>query len=201
MTDLAPAAAEASPPDSSGVTPSQTIGPFLAIVLPWDDGSDIVLPDAPGAITITGQLTDGAGEPVPDGLIEIWQADPDGGFDHPDDPRGARAWAGFRGFGRCATNASGVFSFRTLKPGALPDGQGAREAPHLDVSVFARGLLNRLVTRVYFPDETQANAHDPVLRDLPEDERELLIAVPQPEGELRFDIRMQGEQQTPFFAL
>jgi protocatechuate 3,4-dioxygenase alpha subunit len=184
-----------------GVTPSQTVGPFLAIVLPWADGADIVAPGSPGTITITGRLTDGAGAPVPDGLIEVWQADPDGRFDHPDDPRGALARAGFRGFGRCATDVEGVFSFCTLKPGALPDGQGGTEAPHLDVSVFARGLLNRLVTRIYFPDEADANANDPVLRELTKDEHELLIAVPQPGTGLRFDIRMQGEQQTPFFQL
>jgi protocatechuate 3,4-dioxygenase alpha subunit len=188
-------------PPEHGVTPSQTVGPFLAIVLPWADGADIVTAHSPGAITITGQLTDGAGAAVPDGLIEVWQADPDGRFDHPDDPRGAHTWAGFRGFGRCPTDADGMFSFRTVKPGALPAGQGGTEAPHLDVSVFARGLLNRLVTRIYFPDEATANASDPVLQEVPEDERELLVAVPQPGGGLRFDICMQGEQQTPFFQL
>ncbi|TAM87544.1 MAG: protocatechuate 3,4-dioxygenase subunit alpha, partial [Jatrophihabitans sp.] len=104
-----------------GCTPSQTIGPFLSITLPWPDGPDVVPDATAGAIRIVGRLTDGAGEPVPDGLVEIWQADPAGRFAHPDDPRGP-APAGFRGFGRCPTDADGAFWFRTLKPGALPAG-------------------------------------------------------------------------------
>ncbi len=182
-------------------TPSQTVGPYLAIVLPWEDGPDIAAPATAGAVVITGRLLDGAGETVPDGLIEIWQADPAGRFDHPDDPRGAQAYAGFRGFGRCPTGADGEFHFRTVKPGPLPDGAGGNEAPHLDVSVFARGLLQRLVTRIYFPDEHDANAADPVLRGLGPRERKLLTAISEGDGALRFDIRMQGPDETPFFAI
>ena len=92
-----------------GSTPSQTVGPFLAIVLPWEDGPDVAAAGTPGRITITGRLTDGAGEPVPDGLVEVWQADPDGRFNHPDDPRGALVRPGFRGFGRCPTDATGAY--------------------------------------------------------------------------------------------
>ncbi len=183
-----------------GTTPSQTVGPYLSIVLPWPDGSDVVAEDAPGAIRISGRLTDGAGVPVPDGLIETWQADADGGFAHPDDPRG-RATGDFRGFGRCPTDADGCFWLRTIKPGALPSGDGATEAPHIDVSVFARGLLHRLVTRIYFPDEASANEADPVLAGLSADDRARLIAVLQPDGSLRFDIRLQGDGETPFFEL
>ncbi len=184
-----------------GLTPSQTVGPFLSIVLPWPDGPEMVPPDTPGAVRLVGRMLDGAGEPVPDGLVEIWQADPDGRFDHPDDPRGAvTAKPEFRGFGRCPTDARGEFAFRTVKPGALPAGDGQGEAPHLDVSVFARGLLHRLVTRVYFPGEP-ANAADPVLADLSQGEREALTAVPQPDGSLRFDIRLQGAGETPFFLV
>jgi protocatechuate 3,4-dioxygenase alpha subunit len=183
-----------------GCTPSQTIGPFLAIVLPWKDGPDVVPDGTPGAITIAGQLVDGAGEPVPDGLIETWQADPQGRFAHPDDPRGAVA-PGFRGFGRCPTDADGRFWFRTLKPGPLPAEDGAVEAPHIDVSVFARGLLNRLVTRIYFPDEQEANDADPVLRTLAPEQRSLLLLQPEADGTLRFDVRLQGEPETPFFRL
>ena len=139
-------------------TPSQTVGPFLAIVLPWPDGPDVV---SEGGVLITGRLLDGAGEPVPDGLIETWQADPDGRFDHPSDPRGAVRYQGFRGFGRCPTAADGRFVIRTRKPGALPTPQGEVEAPHLNVTVFARGLLKHVVTRLYFPDEQEANAADP----------------------------------------
>jgi len=181
-------------------TPSQTVGPFLHIVLPWADGPYIVADDTSGALEISGQLTDGGGDPVPDGLIEVWQADPDGNFDHPDDPRGRHRYPGFRGFGRCDTDKDGRFYFRTLKPGPLPAENDLLEAPHLDVSVFARGLLHRLVTRLYFPDETAANALDPVLSKLPEPDRGLLIAQPDAAG-LRFDIRLRGERETPFFIL
>lgn len=183
-----------------GSTPSQTIGPFLSMTLPWPDGPDVVPEGTPGSFRIMGRLTDGAGEPVPDGLIEIWQADPDGRFAHPDDPRGPVP-AGFCGFGRCATDAGGEFWFRTRKPGPLPAEGGGTEAPHLDVSVFARGLLNRLVTRIYFPDEPAANAADPVLASLAADQRDRLIARPDGDGALRFDILLQGERETPFFRL
>ncbi len=143
------------------LTPSQTIGPFLAIGLPWPDGPFVVPEGTPGAITISGLVLDGAGEPVPDALIETWQAAPDGSFAHPDDPRGpgaawrpgARAGSGFRGFGRCPTDGDGRYRIITLRPGALPRPGGRTEAPHIDVSVFARGLLDRVVTRIYFPDE------------------------------------------------
>jgi protocatechuate 3,4-dioxygenase, alpha subunit len=186
-----------------GSTPSQTVGPFLSIGLPWADGPDVVPDGTTGAVRIAGTLTDGAGAPVPDGLIEIWQADPAGRFAHPDDPRGP-VDSGFRGFGRCATDAAGGFWFRTVKPGPLPCEEDLAEAPHLDVSVFARGMLHRLVTRVYFPDEATGNAADPVLRDLDPAERALLTALPQPDGTLRFDIRLQAGAdgpETPFFAV
>ena len=183
-----------------GCTPSQTVGPYLAITLPWPDGPDVVPEGTPGAFTVVGRLTDGAGEPVPDGLIETWQADPQGRFAHPDDPRGP-VQPGFRGFGRCPTDADGAFWIRTVKPGPLPAGDGGTEAPHLDVSVLARGLLQRLVTRIYFPDETDANATDPVLSTLDPDERALLVAQPVDATTLRFDIRLQGEAETPFFTV
>jgi protocatechuate 3,4-dioxygenase alpha subunit len=181
-------------------TPSQTVGPFLAIVLPWPDGPDVVRAGTPGSVTILGRLLDGAGEPVPDGLIETWQADPDGRFVHSGDPRGPGA-PGFRGFGRCPTDAAGGYWIRTRKPGPLPAETGATEAPHIDVSVFARGLLNRLVTRIYFPDEAAANAADPVLGTLDPAQRPRLIAEPEPDGTLRFDIHLQGDLETPFFLL
>ena len=183
-----------------GCTPSQTVGPFLAIVLPWPDGPDVIPAGTPGAITINGRLVDGAGEPVPDGLIETWQANPGGHFAHPEAPRGPTAPA-FRGFGRCPTDAEGCYRIRTLKPGPLPAEDGATEAPHVDVSVFARGLLNRLVTRIYFPDEEAANAADPTLTTLDPAQRSRLVAAPQPDGTLRFDIFLQGNAETPFFAL
>lgn len=177
-----------------GTTPSQTVGPFLSIVLPWPDGPDMA---ERGGITVHGTLLDGAGEPVPDGVIEFWQADPDGRFPHPDDPRGAVDYPGFRPFGRCATDEHGGFAFRTLKPGRVDDEQ----APHVDVTVFARGLLRQLITRMYFPDEAEANASDPVLRSLGSDERARLVAAAEAEDVLRFDIRMQGDGETPFFVV
>jgi protocatechuate 3,4-dioxygenase alpha subunit len=179
-----------------GTTPSQTVGPFLAICLPWEDGRDLVRDGAPNAITITGLVTDGAGDPIPDALIEIWHADPNGRFAHPDDPRGPVEYEGLRQFGRCPTDADGRYWFRTLKPGRVDDEQ----APHIDVIVLARGLLKHLVTRMYFPDEQEANATDPVLRELDDAERALLVAGRDGDA-LRFDIRLQGERETPFFAV
>lgn len=181
-------------------TPSQTIGPFFAVGLIWADGPDVVPGDTPGAVRIRGRVLDGAGEPVPDALVESWQADPAGCFAHPDDPRGPGG--GFRGFGRSATGPEGRWAIRTLKPGPVPapDG-GGLEAPHIDVSVFARGLLSRLVTRIYFPDEAEANAADPVLGSIPDPGvRARLVAVPDGDG-LRFDIHLQGERETPFLAI
>jgi protocatechuate 3,4-dioxygenase, alpha subunit len=181
-----------------GETPSQTVGPFLAIVMPWEDGPSIVPDGTPGQLRLSGTVTDGAGEPVPDAIVEVWQADADGRFDHPDDPRGAVSSV-CRGYGRCPTDAAGSYWFRTVRPGPLPAGDGLTQAPHLDISVFARGLLDRVVTRAYFPGEP-LNATDPVLRSLPEDLRGLLVAVPDGDG-LRFDIRLQGAGETPFFRL
>ncbi len=182
--------------EALGTTPSQTVGPFLSIALPWDDGPELVADGTPGALVISGVVSDGAGDPVPDALIESWQADPDGRFPHPDDPRGAVSYDGFRPFGRCPTDRDGRFWFRTLKPGSV-DGE---QAPHVDVTVLARGLLKRLVTRLYFPDETEANAADPSLRQLDPADRALLTAVAESDR-LRFDIRLQGEDETPFFAV
>jgi protocatechuate 3,4-dioxygenase, alpha subunit len=176
-------------------TPSQTIGPFFAVGLPWPDGPDVVADGTPGALWIGGQVTGGAGEPVPDALVETWQADPAGRF------VGGSGASGFRGFGRCATDAEGRWAVRTLKPGPLPAPDGGLEAPHLNVSVFARGLLNRLVTRIYFPDEPDANAADPLLASIPDPRvRDRLVATPDGDR-LRFDIRLQGDRETPFLAL
>ena len=182
-------------------TPSQTIGPFFSHALPWRDGQYVVPLGTPGAVRIAGRVLDGAGEPVPDALVETWQADPDGRFAHPDDPRGDGdgAPARFRGFGRCCTDDDGGFWIVTVKPGPLPAPDGGVEAPHLDVSVFARGLLNRLVTRIYFPDEVQANAADPVLSSLADPAaRRTLIAGADGDG-LSFDVHLQGADETVFF--
>jgi protocatechuate 3,4-dioxygenase, alpha subunit len=181
------------------LTPSQTAGPFLAIGLPWADGPFVVPEGTPGAITIAGTVRDGAGAPVTDALLETWQAAPDGSF--PDHQGGPRA-SGFRGFGRCLTGTDGQFRVITLRPGVIPGPHGGVQAPHIDVSVFARGLLDRLVTRVYFSDEPTANETDPVLRSIADPARRgTLIAVARDgrPGEFGFDIRLQGERETVFF--
>jgi protocatechuate 3,4-dioxygenase alpha subunit len=155
-------------------TPSQTVGPFFGIGLPFPGDSDAV-PLSQGAIRIEGQLLDGKGEPVSDGLIEVWGAEQ---------------------FARCRTDSEGAFHFTVIKPGLESD----EDAPHLNVTVFARGLLRHLATRMYFPGEGAANAKDRVLGRIDSDRRETLIA--QTDGSvLRFDIRLQGESETVFFQL
>jgi protocatechuate 3,4-dioxygenase, alpha subunit len=175
-------------------TPAQTIGPYFAVGLPWPDGPEVVAEGTEGACWVGGRVLDGAGEPVPDALVETWQADPAG-------PGWSPGESGFRGFGRCATDAEGRWAVRTVKPGPLPTADGGLEAPHLDVSVFARGLLGRLVTRVYFPDEPEANAADPLLASIQDPAaRARLVATPDGDR-LRFDIHLQGDQETPFLAI
>jgi protocatechuate 3,4-dioxygenase beta subunit len=161
-----------------GETPSQTVGPFFAIALPWAGTAEVVPPGTPGAVRLRGRVLDGAGRPVTDALIETWQTDPAGGF------------------AQCATDAGGGFAIVTHKPA-----RGGIEAPHLDVSLFARGLLRRLVTRAYFPDEAVANGSDPVLRSIADPAaRATLVAVPE-DGGLRFDIHLQGDDETVFLEL
>ena len=181
-------------------TPSQTVGPYFGMALPWPDGPFVVAEGTPGAIWIRGVVLDGAGEPVPDALIETWQADPAGRF--PTDANaGSAASVGFRGFGRSPTDERGCYAILTVKPGALDGAAGEPgQAPHIDVSVFARGLLTRLITRIYFPDAA-ANGRDPVLTALPDPaSRATLIAEPAADG-YRFNIRLQGERETVFFDI
>ncbi|GAA3749878.1 protocatechuate 3,4-dioxygenase subunit alpha [Salinactinospora qingdaonensis] len=181
-------------------TPSQTVGPYLHIGLPWADGPFAAAEGTPGGLWLRGTLYDGAGAPVTDGLIETWQADPNGRFAHPADPRGAVPYPGFRAFGRCPTDATGQYAIHTLKPGPVP-GPAGPQAPHIDVSVFARGMLHRVVTRIYFPEEEAANAADPVLASVPEGQpRQSLIAHSTGDG-YQFDIYLQGENETAFFDI
>jgi protocatechuate 3,4-dioxygenase, alpha subunit len=155
------------------LTPSQTVGPFFAIGLGATVDAHVVAEGSTGALRLSGQVLDGDAHPVPDAVIETWQPE---------------------GVGRSATDDEGHFSVLTVKPS---QNDGAH-APHIDVSVFARGLLTRLITRVYFPDESAANAADPVLRSLGSEERATLIAVSDGGG-LRFDIHLQGGRETVFF--
>ncbi|MGY1650645.1 protocatechuate 3,4-dioxygenase subunit alpha [Geodermatophilus sp. SYSU D01119] len=182
-----------------GTTPSATVGPYLAIGLTWPDGVWAAAEGTEGGFWIRGRVLDGNGDVVPDAMVETWQADPDGRFASPEDPRGASSYPGFRGYARAAT-LSGGFAVFTLKPGRVPDGEGGLQAPHVDVSVFARGLLDRVVTRIYFSDEADANAEDVVLRGLTDDQRATLLATPTDDG-YRLDIRLQGEGETVFFAV
>ena len=181
-------------------TPSQTIGPFFGVGLCWSDGPEVVPEGTVGAVWIGGQVVDGAGDPVPDALVETWQADGQGRFAHPDDPSGSTR-SGFRGFGRCPTDAEGRWAVRTVRPGPLAAPDGGVEAPHLNVSVFARGLLDRLVTRIYFPDEPDANAADPVLTSIPDRAARARLVAAADGDQLRFDIHLQGDKETPFLAI
>lgn len=171
------------------LTPSQTIGPFLHMGLVWSDGPDVVPDGTPASLWLRGTVYDGAGEPVNDALVETWQAGPDGGFDHRQH---------FRAFGRSATDDAGEWAVRTLKPGAVESPDGTTQAPHVNVSVFARGLLDRVVTRIYFADEDDANMVDPVLSAVPEHRRGTLVARAVGDG-YRLDIHLQGEAETVFF--
>jgi protocatechuate 3,4-dioxygenase, alpha subunit len=161
-------------------TPSQTAGPFFSFGLCISPQNEVV---AGGDVHITGQVLDGNGEPVADAMVEIWQADPDGEY-RPD-----------FGWARCGSDGEGRFSFTTLKPGRV-----AGQAPHLTMLVFARGLLKPVLTRMYFPDEADANDGDPVLSAVPAEDRATLVAAPDGDG-LRFDVRLQGDGQTAFFTL
>jgi protocatechuate 3,4-dioxygenase alpha subunit len=185
-----------------GLTPSQTTGPYLVIgLIGGPISSRLVEESDPRAVHISGVLLDGAGDPVPDGLIEIWQANASGRYAHPADEREEVPLEdGFTGFGRSGTTDDGRFGLVTVKPGRVPWVDGRLQAPHLLVGVFARGLLKRVATRMYFPDEEAANAEDPVLLGLEPTERATLVARAE-DGGLRFDIVLQGAGQTTFFAV
>ena len=186
-----------------GPTPSQTVGPFFHDALLDRGRSELISPDHPEAIRIEGTVYDGAGEPISDAMVEIWQANGAGRYNDPRDDREDLPLDAetFSGFGRSGTDAGGRFSFVTVKPGPVPGPDGRMQAPHIMVSVFARGLLKRVVTRIYFPDEEGANANDPVLSSV-EDLGFRRTLVAHDEGDsLRFDIHLQGENQTVFFKL
>ena len=180
---------------------AQTVGPYFAIGLPWPAGPEAVRPGTAGAITLRGVVYDGAGDPIPDYLLETWQADPAGRFADLWGYGGPSELDGFRGFARVGHEVGdGSFELLTVKPGALALASGAIAAPHIDVSLFARGLLHRCVTRFYFADEAAANAADPVLATVPPARRETLLAQPV-QGGYEIDIHLQGPGETVFIAL
>ena len=187
-----------------GVTPSQTIGPFFHEGMRWEGGGTLVSEGAEGeCIVIEGCVFDGENSRVGDALIEIWQATASGNYAHPEDTRDEPPAQEFTGFGRVATDEEGCFRFETVKPGRVPGKEDSLQAPHISVSVFARGMLKRLATRIYFADEAVANAEDPVLASISDEvARASLLAEPSvKEGRkiYRFDIHLQGEKETAFF--
>jgi len=185
------------------LTPAQTVGPFFHAALHRAGWNDLTAGGARGErIAVEGRVLDGDGLPCDDALIEIWQANAAGKYAHPDDPQPAdRLDPGFTGFGRALTDANGRYRFTTVRPGRVPGASGALQAPHVNAGIFARGLLRRLCTRIYFADEP-SNDSDPVLASIadPAARRTLLAARrPGPEVLYRFDIVLQGKGETAFF--
>lgn len=180
-------------------TGSQTVGPYLHIGLTWLVTRNIAPAGVPGErVTVQGRLLDGDGAPVNDGLIEIWQANSRGKYAHPDDSQKKPLDKRFRGFGRIPTDSRGAFRFTTIKPGSVPGPGGKAQAPHLVVTVFMRGLLKHLATRMYFPDEP-GNVRDPLLARVPASRRATLIARRKSRGVLEWNILLQGKGETVFF--
>lgn len=185
---------ETVPPKTHAPTPGQTVGPFFAFGTDYEHKHEVVFPHSPGSLVLSGRVLDGACDPVPDSMVEIWQADSDGTVPT---ARGAIARDGhtFTGFGRAFTTDEGHYEFWTREPGSVKG-----EAPFFAVIVYARGLPNKLHTRFYLPDDTEKLAADPLLASLSEAERDTLILERTPDGGLRKDIRLQGEKETVFIA-
>lgn len=176
-------------------TPGQTVGPFFGHALPYAGGPDLVDRGRPGAVRLHGTVYDGAGEPVPDALLEVQQADEDGTVSRAPGSLLRDGWT-FTGFGRAAVDGAGEFAFTTVNPGPTEPGT----APFLAVTVFARGLMNRLFTRCYLPDDAAALAADLLLASLPEERRATLVAEREPDGGLHWDVRLQGDRETVFLT-
>jgi protocatechuate 3,4-dioxygenase alpha subunit len=188
---------------SMETTASQTVGPYLHIGLTWLVTDNLVAPGVEGdPITIEGRVTDGDGVPVNDALVEVWQANRHGRYAHGEDKGSAPLEAGWTGFGRVPTDADGRYKFTTIKPGRVPAPDGGLQAPHVNVTVFMRGMLKQLCTRIYFPGDA-ANDQDPVLQSVPPARRATLVAVAHPANPaaLTFDLRLQGEGETVFFEI
>jgi protocatechuate 3,4-dioxygenase alpha subunit len=187
-----------------GQTPSQTVGPYFTLRL-YQKGEEILVPGGyPGErIVIEGHVYDGDRNHIEDALLEIWQANASGRYRHPDDTRDIDLDDGFTGFGRTVSDfETGGYRFETVKPGLVPDAEGAFQAPHISLIVQGRGMLNPVFTRIYFSDEEEANQDDLTLRRVPAARRDTLIAQLLDDGDLkvyRFDIRFQGEDETVFF--
>ncbi|HVR33728.1 MAG TPA: protocatechuate 3,4-dioxygenase subunit alpha [Acidimicrobiia bacterium] len=174
------------------LTPSQTVGPYFGLI---EMTPSVVAEGTPGAIVLTGTLRDGAGGPVPEGMLEVWQADAKGNYRLT--PVGDE---GFTGFGRCHTDDEGRFRFDTIKPGRVPGPGGGMQAPHINIAIFGAGLVKPVRTRVYFSDEVEANAADLVLATVPAERRSLLVGTVDGRT-VTIDLRLQGEDETPFFEM
>ena len=182
-------------------TASQTIGPYLHIGLTWLFTDNLVGSGTSGEkITVEGRIVDGDGTAVDDAIIEIWQANAHGRYAHPEDTQDKPLEPGFKGFGRVPTGEDGAFRFTTIKPGRVPAPGGGQQAPHLNVTIFTRGLLKQLVTRIYFFGDP-ANAGDAVLESVPAERRDTLMAKPIPgrPGALAWNVVLQGDRETVFF--
>ena len=187
-----------------GITASQTVGPFLKIGLVREGQEYVVPKNTNGALKVQGRVYDGEGKPVPDAMIEIWQANVHGKYNHPEDLSDAELVKGFNGFGRSCTDEEGCFFFVTVKPGRVAGLGNTLQAPHMAINVFARGMLKQQVTRLYFSDEIHANSEDPVLNSIDDVEvRDTLVAskVHDENGmpSYKFNIHLQGEKETAFF--
>jgi protocatechuate 3,4-dioxygenase alpha subunit len=184
-------------------TPSQTVGPFFRPALIEDGAENLVRELTRGErITIEGRIIDGDGAPVLDAMLEIWQANAEGRYDHPEDGQEKLLDLAFHGYGRAATDAHGAFRFHTIKPGPVPGVGEVLQAPHINVSIFARGLLKRLVTRIYFPDEP-LNATDVVLNSAPRERRVTMVGAwtDATRRALRFEVVLQGANETVFLDI
>jgi len=184
-------------------TTSQTVGPYFRIGLQWLNQDNLAREGVAGErVTIQGRVLDGDGAPVPDAVLEIWQANVHGKYAHPEDTQAKLVEPGFTGYGRVPTNREGVFRFATIKPGPVPGPDGKEQAPHLLVSVFMRGLLKRLITRIYFPDEPR-NAGDYILNLVEPERRSTLIAkrIAGHPGAFEWNVVLQGADETVFFEL
>jgi protocatechuate 3,4-dioxygenase alpha subunit len=184
-------------------TPSQTVGPFFSFGLTTETCSvrNIAGAQAKGErVVLTCRVLDGDGVGIPDAMVEIWQADAEGIYNHPDDPQQKNCDPACTGFGRMGTNEEGICEFETVKPGHVPGANGVDQAPHLNVAVFARGMLKQLYTRTYFAGDL-ANPNDPALGLVPAERRGTLMAEPDSThpGHWNFDLRLQGEHETVFF--
>jgi protocatechuate 3,4-dioxygenase alpha subunit len=178
---------------------SQTIGPYLRIGLEWMQIEDIAPAGIPGErVSLRGRVTDADGKPVNDAAVEIWQANSRGRYAHPEDKQDKPLDNNFRGYGRSLTDDNGAFRFNTIKPGRVPGPRGKLQAPHLNVTIFMRGLLKHLQTRMYFPNDA-ANAEDPVLALVPAERRATLVAQANADGTLAWNIVLQGKNETVFF--